>query len=495
MWCGLVVLLYWAPAAIDVTGATAAVPTLPEAVHGLDGSRREDERRVRYLRLTLETAALMALPALGYWTHPGAQEQDWDLKFDWHSWQRKLDLDAVRFDGNRFETNMIMHPLSGTAYYQVARDNGLGLFQSYLSAFIASFLWEYMIEFRELPSLNDIILTPAAGVALGEPSHRLSRWLASRPPTLANRVGAFILSPIASINDAIWGQRPSPSADAGYPSLWLSIGGLSTALEGQGRREELSLAVDASLVAHHGYREPGQASEAVAPGAWSGLSARVLLDRATGPSGVGVRAETLFLGHYLRSYAPDRGAGLMLGLGGSFDFDSRSLGAKWDRVGSVGLIGPMTELTVDRPGLSLSLSLSAAYSFAMVESLAYALHGDALGASVIRTSLRGAGYYFGHGLTSTANLRLRVAFVEAELAGDLGLFRSIQGRDRFQERLDSDFSLSDLRADGSALVSAPLTRGLRLGGRYERILRHSQLLRRTATADETRLELLLAFSM
>jgi hypothetical protein len=249
------------------------------------------------------------------------------------------------------------------------------------------------------------------------------------------------------------------------------------------------------VVSHSGYRRPGRGSETVAPGSWSALSAGVLLDRTDGPTGVDFHANTLFIGRYLKSYDPGGGAGLMLGLGGSFDIDARDLGPNWDRVGSVGLLGPRLELTVDRPWLGLALSLSAAYSFAMIESLAYALHGEALSGRIIRTSLRGAGYYYGHGLISSAQLAVRVLFFELALAGNFGLFRSIEGRDRFQERLDTDFSLHDSRSSSSAQLSVPLARGVRLAGRLEKERRRSQLLDLSATAGETRLGLLVGFAL
>jgi Domain of unknown function (DUF3943) len=494
MLCAWVVVLALAPAPIDVSDPEPRA-VIPGAVGGLDGSRAEEQRRARYLRTGLETAALMALPTLAYWTHPAAQTHDWDLKFDWSSWERKLDLKAVRFDGNRFETNVLMHPIAGTAYYQAARDNGFGVFQSYLSSFLASFFWEYMVEFRELPSLNDIIVTPAAGVAVGEPSYRLSRALASGSPSVASRIGSWILSPIAGVNDLLMGRRPALESGPGEHRLWAEIGAASASVERRGRREELNLAAGGAVVAHPGYRQPGHASEGVAPGAWSALSARLRLDRASGLSGVDLHAGTLFVGRYLKDYDPGGGAGLLLGLGSSFDFDTRALGPTWDRIGSVGLLGPVIELTVDRPRFGLFLSLSGAYSFAMIQSLAYVLHGEMLSGAVIRTSLRGVGCYYGHGLTSRAQLALRLMKLEVALAGDVGLFRSIQGRDRFQERLDADFTLEDRRTSWSAQVAVPLWRGVRLAGRLEKDGRRSQLLNQTSTAAETRVLLLFAFAL
>jgi len=77
-------------------------------------------------------------------------------------------LHEITFDGDHFNTNAAGHPLDGTAYYQIARGNGLGPGASFVSSFLASMFWEYFVEIPENPSLNDLILTPTAGAIIGE---------------------------------------------------------------------------------------------------------------------------------------------------------------------------------------------------------------------------------------------------------------------------------------------------------------------------------------
>lgn len=74
------------------------------------------------------------------------------------------------FDKDSFGTNYIEHPLSGAAYYAIARHAGFSALQSFgFSAFSSSFLWEYGLEaFFEHPSINDLIATPILGSLLGE---------------------------------------------------------------------------------------------------------------------------------------------------------------------------------------------------------------------------------------------------------------------------------------------------------------------------------------
>ena len=101
----------------------------------------------------------------------------------WTSWRRKLfTTDEITFDGDHFNTNSVGHPFDGTAYYQIARGNGLSPAGAFLSTVLASTFWEYFVEIPENPSLNDLVITPAAGAVIGEATYRLGRYLAQSGP-------------------------------------------------------------------------------------------------------------------------------------------------------------------------------------------------------------------------------------------------------------------------------------------------------------------------
>lgn len=66
--------------------------------------------------------------------------------------------------------NLIGHPYFGGVYYQVARKSGYRQWDSFLyAAFMSTFYWEYGIEaFAEVPSIQDLVITPVLGWAYGE---------------------------------------------------------------------------------------------------------------------------------------------------------------------------------------------------------------------------------------------------------------------------------------------------------------------------------------
>jgi hypothetical protein len=74
------------------------------------------------------------------------------------------------WDKDDWYINFIGHPLSGAAYYTLARHNNLTPMQSFgYSVLMSTFFWEYGFEaFAEIPSYQDLIITPVVGSILGE---------------------------------------------------------------------------------------------------------------------------------------------------------------------------------------------------------------------------------------------------------------------------------------------------------------------------------------
>jgi opacity protein-like surface antigen len=66
--------------------------------------------------------------------------------------------------------NLVGHPYFGGAYYQVARKSGFRQWDAFLySTLMSTFYWEYGIEaFAEVPSIQDLVITPVLGWAYGE---------------------------------------------------------------------------------------------------------------------------------------------------------------------------------------------------------------------------------------------------------------------------------------------------------------------------------------
>lgn len=73
-------------------------------------------------------------------------------------------------DKDDWVVNYIGHPVSGAAYYTMVRHQGFSRMESFaFSVAMSTFFWEYGIEaFAEIPSLQDLIITPVIGSLMGE---------------------------------------------------------------------------------------------------------------------------------------------------------------------------------------------------------------------------------------------------------------------------------------------------------------------------------------
>ena len=183
-------------------GAYCAPACAAEAIARSDAPIARAPAPRHYERAALEELGLLALGLAQYFYNHEANSVDWDLSYDWPSLEQKLTGKAYAFDTNAFDTNFITHPASGTLYYLAARSNGLSLLASFGYAFTASTLWEFFGEYRERVSINDVLVTPLAGLALGEVSHAFGEHFSRSCAPLQRTLG-LVLSPLDALHDSI----------------------------------------------------------------------------------------------------------------------------------------------------------------------------------------------------------------------------------------------------------------------------------------------------
>lgn len=137
----------------------------------------------------------------------------WDKSKDSESVFAKY-KDNVRngpvMDKDDWAVNYIGHPISGAAYYQVARNLGMSKMESFgYSVIMSTFFWEYGIEaFAEKPSIQDLFITPILGSLLGEVFYQLEKKIENQGGTVmgSRRLGSFImvlLNPAGSLSNQI----------------------------------------------------------------------------------------------------------------------------------------------------------------------------------------------------------------------------------------------------------------------------------------------------
>jgi hypothetical protein len=428
------------------------------------------------------------------------------------------------FDHDKFNTNAIGHPFAGIVYYQIARGNGLGVVPSLLTTVAASTVWKYLGEPNQKLSINDLIVTPAAGWVIGEATYRLGRLFADGEPNFTNCVGAALFSPVAALNDApvCRGKRRQEAQDSAYDDpydergfsrrIWhrliLDLGAAHTSFNGDGNgepneeRTEIVFGLAARITAHALYRRPGSGTSTARPGQWTDLGARWFMNEGS-ISGAFVHADSVVWGRYWRDYRevigtsgePD-GRGLLLGVGSSFDYDARSLPDLWDRTLAVGLLGPTAELAARHGSLALRVTLAASYGFAQVTSLAYAEAAPAFANVIIKSELKMQGYYYAQGVLTFATVEAELGDVRLRLDGRSQSLWSFNLGDDQQAEIQNNFSLRDTRLFLSAIASwQPFGGPVRLALAFDDVIRDSRLPGSLVGSDERRIlgSLLLVF--
>ncbi|MCR4396222.1 MAG: DUF3943 domain-containing protein, partial [Candidatus Saccharicenans sp.] len=165
--------------------------------------------RPRWGRAGLELAAMMSYSQARYWIRYSRFIEDWQYHLTWEDQRRRFfTTEALRFDSNAFYLNWT-HAFAGMLYYEFARSNHLSWLQSTLFSVGGSLYWEYIVEWREIISINDNIMTAVGGISLGESWFQMGRYFINSK----NPVGRLLswLNPFLKLNGWLDRKRPLPA--------------------------------------------------------------------------------------------------------------------------------------------------------------------------------------------------------------------------------------------------------------------------------------------
>jgi hypothetical protein len=443
--------------------------------------------KLRPGRAVIETTLGLIGGTIWYWRSLDFNSADWDLKWDGPSWRKKLfSTDAMRFDTNDFITNARDHSRVGGIYYLIGRANGLEMKAAFAFDLGASIVWEYMVEFKELVSINDLIINTAAGPSIGEPLLQVGTFFRRGRPTLVNRVLAIVFSPFEWLNGWL-DDRPWPGDDStdelGMTTerghrFRLHLGGRAVNFQPGVARNDISLGVDLEVMMQKGYGQPGRWAGWLRSGALSRVTMGLTLAEDAAHLGTVFRTQTTVVGYYRQHITSDdatgggrRGYSLMVGNGPRFDFETRRLAAETDRLAVASLFGPQLDWTVYANDILFRLEVAAYGDFALVDSHALGPETPPDPTPPLTGVLRAQGYYYAYGTTGFSRARLDVGpwTLEAELRAHH--FVSIDGASRVESDLDAAFKdLTDDRlfAVGS-LCFRPWRRSFGLTGFVEAV--------------------------
>lgn len=114
------------------------------------------------------------------------------------------------WDQDEWYLNYIMHPYDGGVYYQIARNSGYSQWDSFVyTTLMSTFFWEYGFEaFAEVPSIQDLIVTPVGGWLYGEWAYKTENVIKSNDYMVLGTkwlgyASVFLLDPINCIAEGI----------------------------------------------------------------------------------------------------------------------------------------------------------------------------------------------------------------------------------------------------------------------------------------------------
>ncbi len=370
---------------------------------------------VHTLRALLELEAVFLLGWFYYLTTadiPGS----FDVNYDWDVFRRKITGQSFYSDTNHFGTNFVGHPLGGAGYYQSARSNGMGIGTSSAFAFVGSALWELFGEVREEVSMNDTIVTPLAGIAIGETTFQLANFFDRSSPSWYHRGLGLLLGPFTTLHHAVDGTAPTRTT-AGYPpDTWSRLGvhvNLAQVREGLSAETaawhpEIQLGANVRVEGFAPFRARGERTGTFWTGEVSHLGVDVHVSRGA-PSHISVDLGSVLTGVYYSSarHETDRESGY-LGLGMGFTYTmhryARGHSAAASRLASTRPLHLATGHHVSRGPWFVNSWIAAGPAFGGVDALALKRTPEVL--AQVPGVTRKHGYYFGLGGFSQADLEV-----------------------------------------------------------------------------------------
>jgi hypothetical protein len=419
-----------------------------------------------HARSFFEMGAGLALGTGGYWLLMNRNVADWDnprplSRFDGSAWV---------LDNNSIGVNFLGHPLTGGVSYSFARANHQSVLGAFGYSFLTSFLWEFAIEFKEKVSVNDVLVTPGAGLPIGELFYKLGLYLDSgHHDSWAMDAARALLGSGVALDRALDG-RPAPHVtqrDAlGFStSIWHEFearyGVSELRAPGASRYARYHAGIAGKLVTLPGYGAPGGFGRAF----WGAELSTFSLVAEASPHGWGLvlAGDTTLLGYHAQrlARAPGGLSGDSLTIGSSVGWNY--LRSSANRYGSVerAVALPQPDINyhvpnrreqyaaLQLPGISaefrllrrwgaLEGSARAQPSFAGLGAPAFYAWTAANPDQRSKHILHRQGYFYGWG--GALNLAVRAALGPARASFELsyGAYASQDGLDRHMEQVTVD---------------------------------------------------------
>lgn len=459
-----------------------------------------DEQRLtpHHARSLLEMGVGLGLGAATYWIFQDRNVADWDNPRP----EERFEAAAWILDNNSLGVNYLGHPLTGGLSYSMARANHHGILVSNGYAFVTSFLWEFVLEYKEKVSINDVIVTPGAGLPIGEFVYKLGLYLDTGDESSgAVDVARWTLGAGVALDRKLDGRR-APKVlrrdNLGFSrAIWhefsAEYGAYAIATPQRAGYARYRTAMSGRLVTLPGYLSPRGFGRAFYQAEISDFSLEV---EASGyGAGVHVSADTVLAGYHAQDMrrVGAKVHGLAVTIGSSMGYGYLKSAANRYHQVEQAVAQPEPKLkyhvpnrqeqwgAFNMPGIAadfrgladwggLALSGRLAPSFGSLSAPAFYDWSAANLAEKSKHVTHRQGYFYGWGMASSLDARLAIGPLRAGFELGYAVYASQDGWDRHIERLTVDVPvqgdvLSYRGSLGIAPTQGPVAISLDLGVR------------------------------
>ena len=426
------------------------------------------------LRLAIQEAGVLAVAFIGYVVaNPPPSLSGVPIPI--RPWQKlTFQPGTWSFEADPWGMNMEGHPASGTVYYMIARGNRVSIPEAFAWTFGMSLLWE-LAEFREPVSINDMIMTPAGGLAIGEALTQLSGWFDRTSDGDLHEAFAWILNLPKKLNDWMDGATPvvDPSTAGWHEFQAFGAAGFLQ----QGSRSSpsygiLQLGLQTRLFRVPGYGSPGRGQSTFMDGRVSRIALGWTFQGSQLVDSI-FDTETSVFGHYARDIdgtdEEPRGWDIYLGATAGYETGRHvwnvADGSPPNRVAAVRLPGLVLHPRIFQGKFQFDLGLEAAFLFGGVDPLqSPSVTNPPPGVAYPPVLVR-QGYYYALGLRVAPSFQVRYRALAFGAMVRLDEFHGVKGGNA--ETIPGQIpTMIDRRGTGTAWFrlrpsGAPLEFGLR----------------------------------
>jgi hypothetical protein len=425
---------------------------------------KKDRKKKTYLRAAIETSVILGLVSAFYWgTEHSSDDFDYDISFD--TLKNKLSGKYILFEDNKIRTNSFPgHPVSGAYYYAIARNNNLSRTESFLWSFAASMVNELFIEFTEVASLSDIVVTPVAGATLGEAMYEFGKYFrcTKNRDDLIYKMLAAVIDPVALGHSLVWSDVPytySKGDICSYTPFQKDIS-LYTGVEVSYHDNTNNFSIG-PLFGFHGklYFIPQYGQEANIDRFFKEpILSEVGIELSVTDEGVdNIRffTKAVWTAYYRQSITRDpagktNGYSFFVGLASAFEHIQYDTGEFEDWIGALHVFGPSLELTSFHKAGYVRIGLDVFGDFAMVRSYAFDEYKKDHRIDNIKSVLMKENYYYAYGVYVNPKIEVRYGSHRFLAEYKYAHYDSFEGRDR--RNPSNDFHLVDKQQEYGFVV-------------------------------------------